>query len=79
MKLLTDLQRGKKLEPRRKETKMKEFEVGERTIIECVETNEDKPFVCNKCFFYNMLPLCPQCSATNRKDGRNVIFKEVKE
>lgn len=41
--------------------------------------NEDKPFVCNKCFFYDMLPLCPQCSAAHRKDGRNVIFKEVKE
>ena len=59
---------------------MKELKVGERIIIECVETNEDKPFVCDKCFFWDILPFCPhRCSAANRKDGKNIIFKEVKE
>ena len=59
---------------------MKEFKVGERIIIECVETNEDKPFVCDKCFFYDILPFCPyRCGAANRKDGNNVIFKEINE
>lgn len=58
---------------------MKELKVGERIIIECVETNEDKPFVCDKCF-YDIFPFCPhRCSAANRKDGKNVIFKEVKK
>lgn len=55
---------------------MKDLKVGERIIIECVETNEDKPFVCEKCFFYDILPFCPRrCSAANRKDRKNVIFK----
>lgn len=59
---------------------MGEFKVGERIIIECVETNEDKPFVCEKCFFYVILSFCPhRCCAANRKDGKNIIFKEVKE
>lgn len=59
---------------------MKEFEVGKKIIIECVETNKDKPFVCDKCFFYDILPFCPnRCSAANRKDGKNIFFKEVKE
>lgn len=59
---------------------MDELKVGERIIVECVETNEDKPFVCDKCFFYDIFPSCPhRCCAANRKDGKNVIFKEVKE
>ena len=59
---------------------MKELKVGERITIECVETNEDKPFVCDKCFFHDIFPFCPhRCCAANRKDGKNVIFKEVKE
>ena len=59
---------------------MDELKVGERIIIECVETNEDKPFVCDKCFFRNILLHCLYwCSAAIRKDGKNVIFRRVKE
>lgn len=59
---------------------MKDIEAGTRIIIECIETNVDKPYCCDMCFFYHMLPHCPyRCSAAIRKDGKNVIFKEVKE
>lgn len=59
---------------------MKDIKVGEKIIIECIETNEDKPFVCEKCFFCNILLYCPyRCSAAIRKDGKNVIFRRVKE
>ena len=59
---------------------MNEFKVGGRVTIECVRTILSKPFVCVKCFFYPMLPHCRKyCSAANRKDKTNVIFKYVKE
>ncbi len=59
---------------------MKDIKVGEKIIIECIETNEDKPFVCEKCFFCNILLHCLfRCSAAIRKDGKNVIFRRVKE
>lgn len=38
---------------------MKDIKVGEKIIIECIETNEDKPFVCEKCFFCNILTTLP--------------------
>lgn len=59
---------------------MKELKIGERVTIERVEINKDSLFFCDKCFFYDILPFCPyMCNADNRKDGKNVIFKEVKE
>lgn len=59
---------------------MKDIKVGEKIIIECIEINEDKPFVCEKCFFRNILLYCSySCSAAIRKDGKNVIFRRVKE
>ena len=59
---------------------MKDIEVGEKIIIECIETNGDKPFVCDKCFLYNILLHCHySCSAAIRKDEKNVIFRRVKE
>ena len=58
---------------------MKDIEVGEKIIIECIETNKDKPFVCEKCFFYNILLHCHyRCSPAIRKDEKNVIFRRVK-
>lgn len=59
---------------------MKELKVGERVTIECVRTTRSRPFICYKCFFYQMLPHCRKyCRATIRKDRRNVFFKEVNE
>ena len=50
---------------------MKDIKVGEKIIIECIETNIDKPYCCDMCFFYHMLPHCPyRCSAAIRKDGK---------
>ena len=58
---------------------MKELKVGEKVTIECVRTILSKPFICNKCFFYHMLPNCRKyCSKVIRKDRRNVFFKEVR-
>lgn len=59
---------------------MKELKVGGKVTIKCVRTIISKPLICTKCFFYNMFPYCRKCcSADNRKDKRNVIFKEVKK
>lgn len=56
---------------------MKEFKVGERIIIEVVETTY---IACEDCFFAKEGYACPDnCSSTERSDGKNVIFKEVKE
>lgn len=58
--------------------RIKELKVGERILIECVETNKDNPFSCEKCFFCGISPSCLHtCTAANRKDGKNVIFKEI--
>ena len=29
---------------------MKDIEAGNRIIIECIETNKDKPYCCDMCF-----------------------------
>lgn len=61
---------------------MKELKVGERVTItlEVVEHKE-----CDGCFFdelcgdiYNVICKNFNCSASSRKDGKNVQFKRVK-
>lgn len=59
---------------------MKELKVGERVTIECVRTTLSKPFICNKCFFYYMLPNCRKyCIATILKDKQKYQPKEQHE
>ena len=63
---------------------MKEFKVGERItiILEVVEHN-----TCEECFFKGIDDYCGatslglklECVSQCRSDGKNVIFKEVKE
>lgn len=59
---------------------MKELKVGERVTItlEVVEENG-----CEGCFFFGkyrcFAPLKSKCSNVVRSDGKDVIFKEVKE
>lgn len=55
---------------------MKELKVGERIILEVVEATS---FSCQGCFFENEEYACPPDYCYNRLDGKNVIFKEVKE
>ena len=60
---------------------MKELKIGERVTItlEAVEHEE-----CDGCFFRTSFGKCSRygkvkCSIRDRSDGKNVIFKEVKE
>ena len=61
---------------------MKELKVGERVTItfEVVEHNS-----CEGCFFKGVADYCGaaplglECVSKYRSDGKNVIFKEVKE
>lgn len=56
---------------------MKELKVGERIILEVVEATS---FSCQGCFFEKEGFACtPDYCCYNRLDGKNVIFKEVKE
>lgn len=56
---------------------MKEFKVGEKITLEVTETTYIN---CQDCFFAKEGYACPDnCSSTERSDGKNVIFKEVKE
>lgn len=54
---------------------MKELKVGERIILEVVEATS---FSCQGCFFAKEGYDCPDY-CYNRLDGKNVMFKEVKE
>lgn len=55
---------------------MKELKVGEKIILEVVEV---KCISCQDCFFAKEGEACHEyCSASDRSDGKNVIFKEVK-
>nr|WP_297001527.1 hypothetical protein [Prevotella sp.] len=54
---------------------MKELKVGERIILEVVEATS---LSCQGCFFEKE-GYCPTDYCYNRLDGKNVIFKEVKE
>ena len=62
---------------------MEELPVGSEIALKVVE---DKKGECNGCFFYEFASdiyadTCTgfKCGSTERKDGKNVIFKEVKE
>ena len=62
---------------------MEDLPVGSQITLKVVE---DKKGECNGCFFYEFASdiyadTCTgfKCSSTERKDGKNVIFKEVKE
>ena len=60
---------------------MKEFKVGERVTI-TLEVVEE--LTCYDCFFRTSFGKCGgngnvKCSIRDRSDGKNVIFKEVKE
>ena len=62
---------------------MKELKVGERVTI-TLEAIEHR--TCEGCFFYEFASdiyadTCTgfKCGSTERKDGKNVIFKEVKK
>ena len=62
---------------------MEELPVGSEITLKVVE---DKKGECNGCFFYEFASdiyadTCTgfECGSTERKDGNNVIFKEVKK
>ena len=60
---------------------MKELKVGERVTI-TLEVVEE--LTCYGCFFSTSFGKCSKfgkvkCSIRDRSDGKNVIFKEVKE
>ena len=62
---------------------MEDLPVGPEITLKVVE---DKKGECNGCFFYEFASdiyadTCTgfKCGSTERKDGKNVIFKEVKE
>ena len=62
---------------------MEELPVGSEITLKVVE---DKKGECNGCFFYEFAgdiyaDTCTgfKCGSTERKDGKNVIFKEVNE
>ena len=55
---------------------MKELKVGERVIIEVVET---ETVTCTDCFFDNKDICKTGLKCANRSDGKYVIFKEVKK
>ena len=53
---------------------MKELKVGEKITLEVVENP-----TCKGCYFAD-LEFCPHgCVIQERSDGKNIIFKEVKE
>ena len=62
---------------------MEDLPIGSEITMKVVE---DKKGECNGCFFYEFASdiyadTCTgfKCGSTERKDGKNVIFKEVKE
>ena len=62
---------------------MEDLPVGSEITLKVVD---DKKGECNGCFFYEFASdiyadTCTgfKCGSTERKDGKNVIFKEVKE
>ena len=62
---------------------MEELPVGSEITLKVIE---DKKGECNGCFFYEFASdiyadTCTgfKCGSTERKDGKNVIFKEVNE
>lgn len=63
---------------------MKELKVGERVTI-TLEVAEADGYSCKGCIFGDSIDACEEwthhysCSAKERSDHKNVIFKEVKE
>lgn len=63
---------------------MKELKIGEKITI-TLEAVEEKNFLpCEECFFASFGNGCIvkdvlACNAHERSDGKNVIFKEIKE
>lgn len=58
--------------------KMKELKVGEEFVIKVVEYDENK-MPCTGCFFNSDDIACVgNCSADERSDHKNVIFKQIK-
>ena len=63
---------------------MKELKVGERVTIEAVESFGDSD-QCKGCCFEEQLGcyearwFLGQCCGKNRSDGKDIIFKEIKE
>ena len=62
---------------------MEDLPIGSEITLKVVE---DKKGECNGCFFYEFASdiyadTCTgfKCGSTERKDGKNVIFKEVNE
>lgn len=56
---------------------MKELKIGERIILEVVEVG---CIFCQDCFFAIEGEACHEyCSASDRSDGKNIIFKKVEE
>lgn len=64
---------------------MKEFKVGEKVEFEVVEQTPSTKDLCEGCYFnseYGCQKDCRifgSCSSVRRSDGKDVIFKEVKE
>lgn len=57
---------------------MREFKVGEEFIIKVVEHDVNN-MPCIGCFFnYDDIACIGNCSADERSDQKNVIFKQVK-
>ncbi len=63
---------------------MKELKVGEKTTL-TLEVAEVDGYSCKGCIFDDSIDACEEwthhysCSAKERSDHKNVIFKEVKE
>ena len=60
---------------------MKELKVGERVTLEVTEIDKES---CKGCFFDRdggcvAISLGMECSPKYRSDGKNIIYKEVKE
>ena len=61
---------------------MEDLHIGSEIVLKVVETEKEE---CNGCFFdelcddiYNVICKNFNCSASSRKDGKNVQFKRVK-
>lgn len=60
---------------------MKEYKLGDKIVLEVVQISQSQSKRCNGCYFRENNCLCPHllCGGFERSDGRNIIFKEVKE
>lgn len=61
---------------------MKEYKLGDKIVLEVVQICQSQSNRCDGCYFRINDCLCPSsllCGGFERSDGRNIIFKEVKE